>query len=276
MKFKSAIAQEIWETGKSINCPVFDMHAHAGPFSRIYFPNTAPGNIVRRMDRAGVKFLAYAHHSGLCSPDMMNRDDEAIVTAFPGRLGAYLTVNPHYPHLIERDLALLYSLPNVYLGLKLHAMHGLVYTHPRYRSALCYANSRGLPVLLHTWNNDPKCNGPVVRQLAEDYPDARFILGHSIHPNWEEAGEIAARYPNAYLETCAVLDERLGIMRHFINTAGPTKILFGTDIPWFGYPYYMGAVIAEDLEDEELHAIFHGNAEALLEGSGLTTFVTKR
>jgi predicted TIM-barrel fold metal-dependent hydrolase len=58
---------------------------------------------------------------------------------------------------------------------------------------------------------------------------------------------LARDFPNVYLELCAVMDERNGILEKFVEKAGPQKILFGTDMPWFNYHYYIGVVLVAEI-----------------------------
>jgi len=69
---------------------------------------------------------------------------------------------------------------------------------------------------------------------------------------------------NVLLELTAVPDERTGVIEKFVREAGSTKVVFGTDFPWFSHHYYIGAVLAADITDEERRDIFCRNAERIL------------
>jgi len=34
----SPLAREFWECGKSLSCPIYDMHGHMGAWAAIYLP----------------------------------------------------------------------------------------------------------------------------------------------------------------------------------------------------------------------------------------------
>jgi predicted TIM-barrel fold metal-dependent hydrolase len=224
------------------------------------------------MDRAGVKMLVFCHHAALFCPDIGNSANIEAVREFPDRLRAYCAINPNYPEAIDADLASYDDYSDVYVGLKMLAdYHGYPLTGGRYESAWDFADQRGLLVLVHTWGGSVNNGASQVRAVAERYPNARILAGHSIHNDWEEAIRIAGEFPNVYLELCAVPDER-GILERFVSELGSERIVFGTDFPWFDYHYYIGAVLGADITDRDRHNILHRNAEKLL-GPGISPCV---
>ena len=264
MTSRSALGMEFFEKGKVPDCPVYDMHGHMGIYNDIYFPYPEPEDMVKRMDRSGVEILAFCHHSALSSPDFSNWKSIDAVRKFPGRLKAYYGINPHYPEAIKKNLETIKQNRDVFIGLKFHSANGLAYTHVNYQPALEYADDGELPVLLHTWGSDEKSNDKIIRELACRYKHLKIIMGHSCHDKWDEAAQLAKDFQNVYLELCAVLDERLDVLEKFVNVAGSEKILFGTDFPWFNHHYYIGAIIASDITDEDRRNIFYRNAKSLL------------
>ncbi len=261
----TGLSREFWEEGKSADCPVYDMHGHMGPFRGFYCPFYEPEEAVMRMKRAGVKMLAFSHHAALFSPDSRNKKSIEAARKFPGLLKAYCVINPNYPDDVARELESYDRFDDVYVGLKLHPpAHKTPLTDEKYRRALEFADSRELPVLSHTWGGDKFCGEDEVRKIAGKYKKAKLILGHSLHGAWQEAVAIAGTFPNAYLDLCAVSDERAGLLEKFVAGAGSEKILFGTDFPWFNHHYYIGAVIAADISDEDRRNIFYRNARKLI------------
>ncbi len=265
MREMTELCRKLMDEGKAEDCPVYDMHGHMGFWKGIYLPYPHPGEMVERMKMAGVKLLAFCHHSALFSPDIQNRKNIEEARKFPGFLRAYCGINPHYRDNIESDLEAYGQNEDVYIGLKILAdYHKVAISDKRYEPALQFADSRGLPVLLHTWGGSVYDGEGEVRKVLERYKKAVFILGHSLHGAWDDAVSMAEHFPNAYLELCAVLDERSGILEMFVEKAGSEKILFGTDFPWFNHHYYIGAVVAADINDQDRRNIFYRNARAIL------------
>ena len=179
-------------------------------------------------------------------------------------LRAYMGINPNYPDVIAQDLARFDSHPDVFVGFKLLAdYHRVSVADDRNRPAWEMANARRLPVLLHTWGGSEYDGYPAVRTVAERYPEATILCGHSIHSDWEHAVELANTFPNLYLELTAVPDER-GVVEQLLAGAGSRKLVFGTDFPWFSHYYYIGALLGAGVEDEALRDILYRNAQRIL------------
>jgi len=74
-----------------------------------------------------------------------------------------------------------------------------------------------------------------VRLLAQEYPGVDFIIPHlgSFGDEWRAQIafiDILARYPNVYTDTSGI--RRFDLLVRALRTAGPQKILFGSDGPW--------------------------------------------
>lgn len=260
----SRLAAEYWANGHSTSCSVIDMHAHMGPFCGIHFPLDTAAKVAGHMDRTGVRLLCFAHHDPLGNPEIGNRTAIEAVRACPDKLRAYLTVNPNYPAFTDRELPLLDREPNVFIGFKLHpGMHQVPLDSPLYDKPLSIANERRLPVLIHTWGGSPTCGVPQVRAAAARYPNAILILGHALFGAWEEGCAVTRDYPNTYLELTAVVGKR-GVVEALVAGAGSTRILYGTDLPWFDEHYYIGNILCADITDEDRHNLLHRNAERIL------------
>jgi uncharacterized protein len=260
----SALAREFWEYGKSVNCPIYDLHGHMGTWGAIYFPRCQPEQMIGTMDECGVKMLVFSHHRALLAPDFGNQASIDAVRRFPERLRAYCVINPNYPELAEADIASFEQHRDVYVGFKFLAdYHRIPITDDGYRSALEYADKRSLLVLMHTWGGSPYDGPERVRTLAERYSNVRFLLGHSCHGEWDKAVALAKDFPNVYLELTALFDDR-GVLEKFAAEAGSERMIFGTDLPWFDPHQAVGALLSAHLGDEDLHNICHRNAEKLL------------
>jgi uncharacterized protein len=260
----SKLAREFWEKGRCTHCPVYDMHGHMGVWKGIHFPAAEAADMVKIMDRAGVKWLIFSHHDALFVPEISNATAITAVRAFPHRLRAYLGLNPNYPDLMQQELGRFDSLRDVFVGLKLLAdYHRTRLSADEYRPALEFANKRRLPVLLHTWGGSEFNGAEEVRKVAAKYPHATFFLGHSLNNHWAEACAIARDFPNTHLELTSVPGTR-GVLETLVRGAGSDRILFGTDLPWFEEHQGIGSLLSADITDDDIHNILHRNAEKLL------------
>ncbi|MCL5996313.1 MAG: amidohydrolase family protein [Chloroflexi bacterium] len=259
-----SLKEAFYEHGRVPDCPVYDLHGHMGPFSGIALPRHDSAGMIHAMDRAGVKMLVFCHHGTLFTPDIGNAANIEAVRRYPERLRAYCGINPNYPEVSARDIESFDQYPDVYVGFKMLAdYHGYPLTDERYRAAWQMADDKELLVLIHTWGSSSLDGPDVVRKIAEKYPRARILIGHSCHGEWDKVIALVKAFPNLYFELCAVLDER-GVLEQFVAETGSERIIFGTDLPWFNHHYYIGAVLGAGIDDDDRHNILHRNAEKLL------------
>ena len=92
----SEMAQEFWRTGK-LPCPIMDFHAHMDEHAEIYFPFSSVDDMVKDMDRNGVKTLLFCGHLALDDPLYGERYNVEAVEKYPDRLRAYHII--HSRHL---------------------------------------------------------------------------------------------------------------------------------------------------------------------------------
>ena len=267
MKKSLQLAKDFFKYGMVKDCPVYDMHGHMGSHYGIYFPSSSAEKMVNAMKQANVKKLVFSHHGCLMS-NAGNQLSIREARKFPEYLKVYCSVNPNDPELAEKDLAAFDEANDVYAGIKMLAdYHKRPITDAGYKKAWEFANKRKLPVLLHTWGKSVFDGPELVGEVAQKYPDAKILMGHSCHGEWEKAVGLANKFKNVYLELTAVLDER-GPLEKFIEEAGSKKIFFGTDMPWFSYHNYIGAVLGAAQKEEDIRNIFYINAEKLLKSPG--------
>ena len=286
MRNPSPIAREYLEKGYSSTCPLIDVHCHMGSFPGIYLPNASPEAMLRTKKRYGVKRLvAVPHPAMLADPVRGNAWMQEVIDTYPDDFLGYWAINPHYQDLIHEGV---HNFENTrgFVGFKfLPDYHAYPLDGPRYEPVLEYANDRRLLVLIHTWGlsafNSPK----QVARVAERFPNAVLLMGHSGYGEWDVSLAIGRDYPNAYLElTCvyaahdwsvlpggstAVLPmlgclSVNGIIERMVEVATSKKILYGTDLPWYSPMYAAGSILFAHIDDEARHDILHRNAERLL------------
>ncbi len=260
---ESELAEEFWSKGRSDQCPIIDFHAHMDESRGVFLPRASAEAMLRSMDSAGVRLALFCGNLDLFSPTTRNSRNIAAVQRHPHRFRAYFAVNPNF-YKPEDDLDLFCRHRDVFVGFKtLPDYFGYPLDHKRYEPYWEFAERNRLIVLTHTWGGSQKDGPDQIRQVLESYPRLTLIAGHAMHGEWERAAEMARDYPGLYLDTCAVMDDR-GALELFVDVAGSEKILFGTDIPWFDYHYYIGAVLSSTVSDDEMKDIFYRNGARLL------------
>lgn len=263
MKNPSRLAAEFMANGRADSCPVIDMHGHLGPFQGIYFPNPSPEDMLRTMDRAGVRFLVMSSHASLVDTQRGNRLTAEVVAQWPNRFRGYWTINPNYPGRMAEELEA-FARSQGFVGFKFHPdHHRYPLTGPRYELALRYAEEHELLVLSHTWG-ESRFNAPgMLATLAERYPHVTFLMGHSGYGEFDKAIQAAREHANLYLELTAAYRVN-GVIEWMVREAGSSKVVFGTDLPWFDPHYGIGCILFAKITDEERRDILHRNAERLL------------
>jgi predicted TIM-barrel fold metal-dependent hydrolase len=258
------LTEDFWKHGRSDRCPIIDIHGHMGDYAGIWLPRSSPEAMLHSMDRAGIRLLCFSHHDSFANPLAANSVTFQAARRFPERFRVYLTINPHYPDIIARDLADYENNRDICVGLKFHASwHNVALDSPLYEPAWKFADRHKLLALAHTWG-DSEVDGPkVVRKIAAHYSQLRFILAHSLHGAWDDAVKIAQEFPHVYLDLTAVFDDR-PILEKFVHAGLSNRLLFGTDLPWFSPFHGIGALLSADISDEDRHNILHRNAAKLL------------
>jgi predicted TIM-barrel fold metal-dependent hydrolase len=125
-------------------------------------------------------------------------------------------------------------------ALKIHpAADGLGPDSTRYKKLVKTASDLGLPIILHTgcmhssllFKNPELSDASLYSPWFEEFANTPFVLAHM---NWHSPGvamELAARYPNVYVDTSWQPSEVIG---EAIRRIGPERILFGSDWPLVG------------------------------------------
>ena len=258
------LMEEFEREGRGADCSIIDLHAHYGPWNGIYFPHALAEGMLKSMDRAGVRTAVCSSHSALLDPPRGNEEMAAVVRAHPGRFLAYWAVSPHYVENLPAELEALASRPE-FVGVKLHpSMHNYPLDGENYAPVFAWAEATGRPILSHTWGRDPNCGPANVRAVAERYPRATLLVGHSCSGQFSEAMALAREFPHLYLDLCGIA-EHGGLIEKLVAEVGSEKITFGTDLPWFDPHYPIACLLwSHGLTDDNRHNILHRNAERLL------------
>lgn len=215
----------------------------------------------------------------------------AAVNDYPDRLVGYVMLDPGLPDLRNQTL---YAL-NV-LGMRgvllFPAMHHFFVTDEAVYTIYEEALSASAPVFIHFGNLeipifkklglpdhiDLKYSDPSsLAKPASDFPDVNFIIPHFGCGRFEEALAVAADHPNIYFDTSSSnawiappLDLKT-VFRRTLETAGPQRILFGTDSSFFPrgwrtdiFETQIGILNSLGLSKSEIKMILGGNITRIL------------
>jgi predicted TIM-barrel fold metal-dependent hydrolase len=248
---------------------IFDCHGHFGPSAGFHIPGTAVDEFVSVLDRVGIDCVAVSTFGNIVP--FGNDVVAQAVSQYPDRFIGYTRVNANYPETIENELIRCFDELG-FKGIKIHPYSDQVFpVDSRYKPVWEFAAKRNVPVLIHTWNtlryNDPLnkfCIPSQFEKIAQDYPEAKIILGHSggEYDGILEAIRVAKALPNVFLDTAS---SRLypGVIEMMVNEVGADKVLFGSDVPFLSPVPQIGKIVYADLEESEKRMILGLNAAKL-------------
>jgi len=124
---------------------------------------------------------------------------------------------------------------------------------------------RRLPLILSAGN---ETKWPDIYDLMATTPDLRLVLCDI--PCWGSDRyfrPLVERYRHVYVEISGYFVD--GGIEAFVESYGPDRMLFGTDLPWFDPHHAIGAVLSADITDEDRHKILYRNPASLLTGVGV-------
>jgi hypothetical protein len=174
------------------------------------------------------------------------------------------------------------ALQGGFAGAKLHPVICRFSLEPR-RDAAFYsiANELRAPVILHTgvmpgcarW--PMKLHGPErIDELAGAFPDMPLILAHGGgRPFCREMLAVMQANPNTYLDLTHTLDTRYAWhipaddLEAFFTQAGPSRIIYGTDYPWFAREDFerdMNVLRTMGLRETDIEMLLGGTLDRIL------------
>lgn len=255
--------------GRPLGVNMIDAHAHlGGSGGYVLEVQDEEGQIplaLRTMDRLGQNMMIFSGMQALLGAAVTGNDlMDRLLQPHADRMKAYVGFNPHYADDILPRLDNYFAGP-VFIGLKLICSYWRVpVTDPRFRPMWEYADRHALPVLLHTW--DGGYDSPaMLHDIVKLYPNVSFLCGHSGGGNKgrHEAQELAAEFPNVYLEWCGSFCSTVR-WEDTLKKVSPGQIVFGTDAMAHDVDWELGRLLSVDAPDETLAPILGQNMGRIL------------
>ena len=243
---------------------IMDCHGHIGSYESVFIPDGAPEDMMNNMDYLGIDMIIVSATAAICSDFRRGNDiTVGMVNKYPDRVAGYVVVDPHYPEMIADEIDRCFKCPGV-VGLKFHpSVHQTETDHPAYHIGCEIAEEKKCPVLVHIWG---AANVRKIGRLAEQYPNAQFIMGHTGGPEkdaMQAAVEMINKYDNLYSDiTISYMYE--GNLEWFVKEIGTKKILYGTDMPFIDPRPNYGRVALAEITDDEKRDIFGLNIKRIL------------
>ncbi len=233
---------------------IIDAHCHAGTGNGLTGPWDTRASLKKHLPRAkkaGITAtnIFAAFHSDYA---VANAEVASIVNADPDFFFGFAFVHG------TRDRGRIFRLVEKavteygFCGIKLHRYDA------RISREICEtARHFGLPVLY-----DVMGEVSAVELIANEYPDVNFIIPHlsSFADDWKAQVNfipMLKRYPNVYTDTSGV--RHFDLLERAFKTAGPSKILFGSDGPWLHPGVELSKVYALTSDAMALQKMLSGN-----------------
>jgi predicted TIM-barrel fold metal-dependent hydrolase len=246
---------------------IIDTHSHVcdehwPPEGKRGLSNT---EFVEAMDIYGVNKAWILPATGLVKDFKAGNDTVYEFTKkYPDRLERFFTVSPIYSELVVDEIKRCVEVMG-FKGIKLHPwLQSFSVTFNIVNRIIEESIKYNLPVLFHD-GTPPFSDSLQIANLAELYPEAKIILGHSgLHDLYRSAIAAAKRHKNIYLCICA---NSIGDTRQIVKEVDNSRILFGSD---FGRASLN--ILKERIEiieyavekQEQKDRIFFKNAENLI------------
>lgn len=245
------------------NALVIDSHCHMGHYHRFYAPENNAEGMLESMDALGIDIAFVAAHASI-GPDYIYGNDMVIKAAqkYPDRFLGYVTINPHYPDDIINELERCFKAPGI-KGIKLHpACHEVPIDYPAYTPVYEYANKHKHLILIHVWGIGQV---KIIDNLAGQYPDIRFLMGHSGGDvlAMEEAIRVINRHDNVYGDI-ALSIVREGNVEWLVDEIGSKKLIYASDMPFFDPRPAFGRVAMSSLPEEQKRDVLGLNMKGIL------------
>jgi predicted TIM-barrel fold metal-dependent hydrolase len=231
-----------------------DAHMHVGEFPLF--------NV--RLDAHG---LARIFEENQIDAGMVFHPDNALVREVVGQVEpayGFYWANPKNPDMVKEAASYL-DLPK-FLGVKMHPLlDGYHPDDPAVHPLIELLIERDIPVLIH-------CGHPIfslpwsIEELIVRFPEAKVILGHMGHGNIiyiNASIDIAARHPHVYLETSGMPEHAK--IAAAVERVG-NRVLYGSDAPFHHPAVEILKVKVSGLDDRQVQAVLHDNAERLFFG----------
>jgi len=236
---------------------VFDAHAHIG--ADVDGRTMTAEGMRERMEAAGVRRSIVFPLNDPNARDDYSGPNDVVWNAHEEHAGFFVPffrLNPHLDY--EKEFAR--CLDRGFRGLKLHPVsQKFELDDPRVVRLFAMAAEADLPVLIHAGFAMERIVEPLL-PTVERFPDLRLILGHAAMVEVLEAVRRFGDHPNVLFETSVVRAKDLYVL---FSTLDPSRISYGSDIPYGDFPSTLHATLAAadaaGVPDEALPGILSGN-----------------
>jgi predicted TIM-barrel fold metal-dependent hydrolase len=247
---------------------VFDDHTHMGsrPNLQLGSRGLDADRMVASMDENGVDMVVAFP---MANPHTDYREQNEQMLSFnkqyPDRIIPFARIQPFFKEKAVADIHEFASRGA--RGLKFHPfMDGGA--NPVNNPELMFplmeaAGEEKLTVLIHSgevWNSAPALIG----DLAENFPNVQFIIGHSgLWEFYRQSIIVARRSPNVFLDVAEITPPN--VVQTLVREVGAERVLYGSDHPFIPFGFEIGKVAKyAGLTPDEIRQVLGENLARLL------------
>ena len=249
---------------------IFDFHLH--PLYDFHAAAMSHEDFVRRLREDGITFCAGSviHKSDSHRPleehgeVMIRANAEAFEfhEAFPDFYTPGIHVHPNFVELSCREVDK-YADRGVRLvgELVYYLMSWRDYSSRSLYEILRVAADRKMVLSIHPSVHDL----PAMERLVESLPDMDVVIAHlGGYGIYDWSIDLMKKYKNVYFDISAHGTDYEGMLLDAVNSVGSERILYGSDFPGYESRPFIDAVLRSGLRDDDIEAVFAGNAKRLL------------
>lgn len=257
---------------------VIDAHTHIGPFNRSWYlvENEIEDHIAvlkDEMDRFGIAKIISQPETALFGQPILGNQMVECKIDDRERFRGNLVFNPIYSELYTEELLDSFFKGGYFCGFKIlpEYLHVPV-DDPRFCPVWNYANKHSMHILLHSFD-DGDCGTPArIANVAKDYPNATFVIGHTGGGTRgrREAEAVAQdpRYDNCIFEFCGSFTTDVR-WEDSLKKIDYRRVVFGTDTYVHDIAWELGRLLSLDIPEEHIEQILGNNMQKVLDKTQL-------
>jgi len=204
---------------------IIDFHNHIG--RSVDETESRAEDLIRLLDRAGIaRSVVFAIDTEEPGVNYETENDKILEACgrYPGRFIPFCRVYPGKQGAVPEMRR---CAKNGFRGLKLHPRSD-GFSFRECGEVLEEALRLDWPVMLHT-ERRRWCEPLEWEETFRRFGTLKFILAHSGKDNFKDAGMLAQKYANVFLDTTTLSYNRTKVL---LKAAGPDKLLYGSDYPY--------------------------------------------
>ncbi len=242
---------------------IIDAHAHLG-LDEVFDEDFTEEALLESQARNGIDVTLVQPGTvhDLASAQEQHDDIADLAARHAGRFRGIANPSPHLPaEEYEREVRRCIDGLG-FVGLKIHPLaHAVNPLGNHGRRAFALARELAIPVMVHTGAGLPWAAPSLLDPIAQEHPGLQIVVAHGGGMLSAEAGLLAARRPNVYVEVSWLGGHHV---REWVHRLGAQRVLFGSD--------HAGNAAAElakfrtaGLTEEELRWVLGGTAAAVFD-----------